>query len=162
MILKIKLIKYNKNYPKYFQREKRFLKGLGKFEIHHIGSTAIPKIIGKNIIDILVIVKDKKERQKLIKKLKEIDYIKAKVKDKNRIFFSRINNNQEYNLHLVLKSYKKARDQIKFKDYIKKHPNEFKNYLKLKKDIFKKSKGDRVKYRKLKEKYFNEIMKRLK
>ena len=152
---------YNKNHSRYFLKEKRKLKKLGKFRIHHIGSTAILGMSGKGEIDILVIAKDKKQKKDLIEKLKEIGYKKHKIKDKNKLFFSKEKDGQIYNLHLVVKEYKKARDQIKFKDYIIRNPAEFKRYLKLKKENLKKANHDRVKYRKLKEAYFKEIMEKI-
>jgi len=46
---KILIKPYDLNAPKYFRREKSFLvKNLGKnFEIHHIGSSAVPGLGGK-------------------------------------------------------------------------------------------------------------------
>jgi len=158
--MKIRLKKYNKKFLGQFQKEKRILSELGKFEIHHIGSTAVPKMIGKGWIDILIIAKNKKQRDNLIKKLEKIGYKKAQTQRKERIFLSKIKNRQRYNLHLYLKG-KKAMDKILFRDYLIKHPEETKKYEKFKINALKKAKGDRIKYKKLKRDYFNRIIKRI-
>jgi len=154
--MKIKLKRYSKEFVKRFQKERKTLSKLGEFEIHHIGSTSVPGIMGKGWIDILIIAKNKKQRDSLIKKLEKIGYKKAKTQRKERIFFSKIKSGQRYNLHLYLRN-KKAINKILFRDYLIKHPEEAKKYEKLKKDILKKSKGDRVKYKELKENYFKAL-----
>lgn len=159
--MKIKLKPYNKIYIKYFQKEKRNLIKLGKFEIYHIGSTSIPNMLGKGEIDILVLVKNKKIRDNLTKKLKKVGYVSSKIGDKNRLFFSK-GNRPVYNLHLMTQDYKKARNQIKFRDYILRNPKEAKRYMNLKKEALKKSKGDRKEYKNLKNNYFNKIIRELK
>jgi len=158
--MKIKIKPYNKNYPKYFKKEKRILSKLGKFEIHHIGSTAVPKIMGKGWIDILLIAKNRKQRDNLIEKLEKIGYKKAKTQRKERVFLSKIKNQQRYNLHLYLKS-KKALDKILFRDYLINNPEEAKRYEKLKINALKKAKSERVAYKKLKKGYFRRIMRKL-
>jgi len=152
---------YSKNYPKSYQKEKRILSKLGKFKIHHVGSTAVPGIIGKGWIDILIIAKNKKQREDLIKKLEKKGYKKAKTRRKERIFLSKLKNAQRYNLHLYLKGNRKAADKTLFRDFLIKNPKEASNYEKFKKDILKKAKGERVAYKKLKRDYFKKIMKKI-
>jgi len=158
--MKIRIKPYNKNYPRYFKKEERILSKLGKLEIYHIGSTAVPKMMGKEWIDILLIAKNKKQRDNLIKKLEKIGYKKAKTQRKERIFLSKVKNRQRYNLHLYLKG-KKALDKILFRDYLITHPEEAKKYEKLKMVALKKSKGERIAYKRFKEDYFRKIMGKL-
>jgi len=156
--MEIKLKPYNKNNPKYFKEEAKFLKKLGNYEIHHVGSTAIPGMPGKGWIDILILVPTLKQRKALGDHLAKKGYKKGKTKRRGRIFFSIDKRRIHYNLHIFLKSYRKAKEQIKFRDYLIEHPEETKKYLELKRKNLVKSKGDRVIYRKLKISYFKRFL----
>ncbi len=157
----LKFSDYNKDFPKLFKKEKSFLQKIEAREVHHVGSSAMPGMPGKGAIDILILVKNQKEKLKLKKRLLNLKYIQGKTKERFRSFFWKIQNNQEYCLHLILSSNPHSRDQIIFRDFINKNPKEFKRYLRLKKQNFERSRGDRSKYRKLKEEYFKEILKKL-
>ena len=158
----LKFLDYNKDFPKLFKKEKSFLQKIGAKEIYHVGSSAMPKMPGKGAIDILILAKSQKEKLNLKKKLVNKGYTQGKSKENFRYFFWKIQNNQEYCIHLMLSSNPHSRDQIIFRDFINKSPQEFKQYLRLKKQNFKQANGDRSKYRELKEKYFQEISRRLK
>jgi GrpB-like predicted nucleotidyltransferase (UPF0157 family) len=64
MILKTIVVPYNPQWPGFFQKEAEKLASILGAEagsIHHIGSTAIPDIHAKPIIDILIEVADIKK-----------------------------------------------------------------------------------------------------
>lgn len=150
---------YSKKFPQLFNGERRILKRLGKFEIYHIGSSAIPNMPGKGIIDILILVRNQRNKIDLNNQLKKIGYAQGKTKERGRSFFWRIKSKQEYGIHIMLEKNKKARHQVRFRDYLIKNPGEFKEYLKLKKENFKKSKGDWTIYKNMKNNYFKKILK---
>ena len=84
---------YDKKLPSYFGKERDFLiKKLGNnFEIHHVGSSSVPRLGGKNIVDIQLLVQNKKIAKKMIRKLKKIGYSHDEnAGDKYRLFFSRV------------------------------------------------------------------------
>lgn len=56
---KVELVPYSPVWEKYFQKESKNLSKVLRnnlVEVHHIGSTAIPKILAKPILDILCVV----------------------------------------------------------------------------------------------------------
>lgn len=156
---------YDPNLPSYFKREKTFLiKNLGgDFEIHHVGSSAVPGLGGKNVIDIQLLVPTKKAANSIIEKLESIGYFHNKnAGDEYRIFFNR---DRFYNkkkvhihLHLMWKSAKKYKDYLMFRDYLRKHPEEAKRYYSLKKVWAKKAGKIREKYTEMKTNYVKEIL----
>lgn len=90
MTTEIHIEPYNPKNKYYFDLERtRIKKKLGKnFEIHHIGSTAVPGLGGKRTIDILVLAKTKKEAKKIIKPLEIFGYeFKENAGDKYRNIF---------------------------------------------------------------------------
>ena len=56
-----------------------------ELDIHHVGSTAIPNMYGKNIIDILIGAKNKQEFKVISNKLLELGY-HTKKDDCNDIY----------------------------------------------------------------------------
>jgi GrpB-like predicted nucleotidyltransferase (UPF0157 family) len=61
MVRKIEVVSYNANWPKLFKAEAERIAVVLNQEviaIHHIGSTAIPTIAAKPVIDILIEVHD--------------------------------------------------------------------------------------------------------
>lgn len=163
--VKIKL--YDPNLPVYFKKEKSFLSGKldRDFDIHHIGSSAVPGLGGKNVVDILLLAPTKKVADNLIKKLESAGYFHNKnAGDKYRIFFNR---GRFYNkkkvhihLHLMWKSPKKYKDHLMFRDYLRKHPEEAKRYYSLKKIWAKKAENRPEKYTEMKTDYIKEVLKK--
>lgn len=156
---------YNPNLLIYFKKEKSFLmKNFGKaFGIHHIGSSAITGLGGKNVVDILLLVPNKKVANKLIKKLESIGYFhNKKAGDGYRIFFNRnpLYNKKKIHIHLSLmwKSAKKYKDCLAFRDYFRKHSKEAKRYYSLKKMWAKKAGKKPEKYTEMKRDYVREIL----
>ena len=86
---KVKLQKDHDKWSDIFKEEKIRLKNtLGNLEIYHIGSTAIPGLTAKPIIDILVGVYKEHDLDALIPKLESLDYqYKGEEGVKGRYFF---------------------------------------------------------------------------
>lgn len=154
--------RYCKDYPRLFREEKRkLIKALGNnVVIEHVGSTAIPGLGGKGIIDIAIKTpKSKVSRYKDI--LKKLGY-KTSLKhpeDNRRIFLQRkirySGKERRVHVHLTLK--KKFWDTfIIFRDKLNKNPELIKEYENLKKKAVKIARGDGQAYRD----YKNEFLKK--
>jgi len=73
----IRLVAYNEEWPVKFEKHKKIIKGaLGDvaLEVAHIGSTAVPKLAAKPIIDMLLIVKDASDESKYLKEMQAAGY----------------------------------------------------------------------------------------
>lgn len=152
---------YKNNFPEFFQKEKeRIQKALGDCGIEHIGSTAIPGMAGKGIIDIAILIDGWQEAEKIIPKLQAIGYRHLHPKENERIFLSTHKESGigDCHLHIVLKNSPAYKSLTLFRDYFLAHPDEVEKYSKLKKKLWQKSKGDRQKYGKLKEQMLKELM----
>jgi len=162
MMNKYKFRKYDEEYPKMFRREKiKLRKILGKeASIEHVGSTAVPGLGGKGILDIMI--SDNKGRiLKIKKKLEKAKYIfKESGGGKDRLFFKK-----EYKhygkirmVHLQLTHYNsdEFKHMIEFKNRLIDNKGLAKEYSKVKKEAVKYAKGEGKIYRKHKEKFINE------
>lgn len=162
---KIKIYPYSPKFPKFFEREKKKIsKAINNNDIHHIGSTAVPRLGGKGIIDIMIGIKDWKETEDVVKELRTISFKHIYPKKKGIIFLSTKKNTTlgDFHVHIVKRGSKQYKNFLMFRDYLKKNKKEAKRFFKLKQEWFKKAKGDRDKYNKLKGYYVKEILKKSK
>ena len=156
--------RYTEKYPLLFKKEKiKLTEILPRAEIEHVGSTSVPGLGGKGIIDIAI----KTPRNKVnsyLKKLKGLgyEYNKEHQRDDRRIFVQKriIYNQKERRIHIHLVTNKKFWISfIAVRDYLKNHGKECKNYVKLKKEAVKYAGGVGKKYREYKSSYLEKIQK---
>ncbi|MFH1590177.1 MAG: GrpB family protein [archaeon] len=157
---------YNPEYKAFFILEKKKIeKALGSTaKIEHVGSTAIPNLGGKDILDIVVGVS--KSNIGIAKnKLEKAGYeFREKASVPERLFFrkdySYKNRKRRIHIHLTKLSSQDWSDMISFRDYLLKHSKFIKQYVAIKKEGVKKALGDGAKYRKHKEKFIETILKK--
>lgn len=162
---KLKIFPYDKRFPKLFQKVKdRILHVLGDCEIHHIGSTAVPGLGGKGIIDTLIALDDWEGEEDVVKKLKKLGYKHVHPKEKGRVFLSKVGPTKfgDIHLHLVKKGSRAYKERLVFRNYLRTHPKEAEGYFKLKLKWLKQDKNNREKYGLLKENYMRQILTNLK
>ena len=159
--------KYSKDYPKIYQKErKRLLKILPRnTEIEHIGSTAVPTLEGKGIID-LMIAKEKSANSVKNKLIKNNYVFKPNAGDKNRLFFESEldarNKHNKFHIHLIKEKNNTWKDAILFREMLKNNKKIAKEYSKIKKEAIEYAKDNGKKYRKYKDKFIKNILKNTK
>lgn len=132
--------------------------------IEHVGSTAIPRLGGKGIIDILLAVPRNKV-SKTSKTLQKLGYeFRAIASTKTRLFFRRdykiSRAVRRVHIHLTSTGSKDQKEMMAFRDYLISYPKTAKEYEKLKKYAVKFAKGEGELYKKLKEKFILDITKK--
>lgn len=163
----VKLVGHNPKWRQNFKRnEKKIRKVFGQdaLEIQHVGSTAIPGILAKPIIDIVLIVSSLKKVRRYEKKLKEIGYeIKKNDTKKERLFFTKgPEKKRTHYLHVSQIGSGYAEDMILFRDYLCKHKDVAKKYSELKESLAKKYQDKRAIYTEKKTKLIERIVKKSK
>ena len=147
-------IKYNKPDNKFkllFDKEKSKLEKIlpKSAKIEHVGSTAIPNLGGKNIIDIFIAVPNKQISDSK-KSLQKNDY-KYDSKWKKRMFFiKKCGISPRFNLHLLPSKDTEFSNAILLRDYLRNNKQAVIDYIKCKKEAIKISKGHGEKYREYK------------
>ena len=158
---------YSAIYSHAFSREKpKLYAGLGRENvvIEHVGSTAVPGLGGKNILDIIVgLRKGKRQRAKM--KIRELGYdFISTAGSRNRLFFVKDEiyrgKNIRVHLHLVKFQGREWRKNIVFRNYLIKHRDAVLEYARVKKIAAKEAKGSKEKYMKAKEKFIRRITKK--
>jgi GrpB-like predicted nucleotidyltransferase (UPF0157 family) len=74
----IVLSDYDADWPRLFQREEERIRGVlgdGALQIEHVGSTAVPGLAAKPIIDIVLVVADSADEQAYVTPLEAAGYV---------------------------------------------------------------------------------------
>ena len=163
----IKLSDYQKKWVSLYKVEHQWLKSaLGDFvsEIQHIGSTSVPGLYAKPIIDILIGVKTLENYVEYIDILKIIEYeFREYASEPNRKFFSKGNNDiRMYHLHIVEIDTEEWNKHIIFRDYLINHKETADKYGCLKLELARKFPEDRKNYTIAKAKFINMIVNKAK
>ena len=140
-------------WPLQFEIEKeKILRALRRrgLPIEHFGSTAIPGLRAKPVIDILVGCKSMAEADKLIPLLCAIGYetsarFNAKIGDR-RFLRKRRNRIRTHHVHLVVHKTAKWRERLRFRDILRANRSIAKRYEKLKIGLARIHRDDREAY----------------
>lgn len=116
--------------------------------IHHIGSTSIPGIVAKPIVDILPVVKDIQTVDRLTPAMEALGYeAKGEFGMPGRRFFMKKKNGKRlFNVHVFEEGHPDIRRHLLFRDYLRAHPEDARAYSELKKSLVKKSSDDLEQY----------------
>ena len=159
---------YNQNLRAYNEIKNQLKKQINKvIEVSHVGSTSIPSIkYGKNIIDILIGVKDKKEFAEIAKILESINYIPSdKSKTEEYQFFASTNEETksgDIHIHLALKDKNRYKEFILLKEYLLENEKEAIAYSNFKQKLIEEKINDRKEYKRLKSEYVNKMIEKIK
>ena len=155
---------YKENKKIYNKVLKKLRKKMGKeIPIDHVGSTALPNMYGKNIIDILVGVPDENDMDKYSDILKEMGYFPGSHNSGNYRFFASTEEETrvgDVHIHLVYINTDRYKDFIILRDYLLINKAEKKAYSDFKKEIIKKGTVIRNDYKTVKSEYVSELLNR--
>jgi len=133
---KVEVVPYEKKWSKLFQNESNNIKNiLGDLivSIHHVGSTAIPNMDAKPVIDILIEVTEINKVDSFNKKMNNLGYIALGENGiLNRRFFSKGGNNRTHHIHIFETGNSEINRHLLFRDYLIAHPKDAKKYSLLK------------------------------
>lgn len=153
---------YDPTWVTKFEEIKKILEGIFSskaLSVEHIGSTAIPGMNAKPVVDVLVIVEkmepfdvEKKVMTKLGYENKD-NYIAPET-----IIFFKTNDAgiKTENIHVSVKNSDRAIMLIADRDYLKTHPERATQYSKLKYELYRKYPDDYISYREAKKDFVEE------
>ena len=157
------LNEYNPAYAEIFKEEKEKLYNLlgdRIVAIEHVGSTSMPGIVSKPIIDMVCAVKDLNMMPEIKNILENEGYIyKGPIESENdRYQFLKGNSvKRDFHIYFTTLNSDVWYDYVLYRDYMLSHPDELKKYEKLKKHLAKLYPFDRRNYLKHKQVYMNKI-----
>lgn len=154
---------YNPLFPQLFQREKErialYVKDL--LCIEHVGSTSVPGLGGKGIIDIAIAMPNK---EAIVSQLQELGYeFRPRFSTQERLYFvidlpDPEEGVRRYHVHVMSDKSSEWQDFLSFRDALRADPQLMQEYAALKEQAAGQADGMGAVYRKWKEPLFAKIL----
>jgi GrpB-like predicted nucleotidyltransferase (UPF0157 family) len=163
----VEIVDYDPRWPLLFDEEAGRLRAVLDpslvVGLEHFGSTAIPGLPAKPIIDILVAVRSLAAAQgTFVEALRGLDYIYwADNPKKDRMFFVKgmppFGSKRSHHVH-VTEPQGEMWQRLAFRDYLRTHPEEAETYGRLKRRLAGEHRSDREAYTVAKSAYVESVM----
>ncbi|MBN8233878.1 GrpB family protein [Halobacillus kuroshimensis] len=136
---KVEVVSYDSNWSFFFEQEKQLLEKIFSptlVEVHHIGSTAVPGLAAKPVIDLLPVVSELKAVDEAVAAMEEAGY---EAKGENglpgRRFFQKGGQDRTHHVHVFEVGSPEIERHLVFRDYLRTHDAERNAYGRLKKQL---------------------------
>lgn len=142
---KIELVSFQPSWEKDFYEEQKKIKALlpEEVQIYHIGSTAIPNMFARPIIDLMIVTSNIRsfDQNEL---LQTIGYETKGDGSLNRRLFVKCNDKCRVHAHVFEKGNSEIERHIAFREYMIAHKEEALEYSELKKSLAEKNHEDYI------------------
>jgi GrpB-like predicted nucleotidyltransferase (UPF0157 family) len=142
MTERVILVPYNPDWPRRFEEERHTLADVfagTEASIEHIGSTAVPGLGSKPVIDVMVGVSALTQVEARIPALEATGYEYVQKHEQQlperRYFGKPRHKPREFHLHCVVKGSDFWIQHLAFRDYLRAHPDVAAAYYELKRDL---------------------------
>ena len=166
----VEIVDYDPRWPILFDEEAERLRATLDpsliVGLEHFGSTAIPGLSAKPIIDILIAVRSLADAQaNFVEPLRNLDYVYwAENPRKDRLFFVKgmppFGSRRSHHVH-VTEPHGELWQRLAFRDYLRAHPEEAAIYEQLKRRLATEYKRDREAYTDAKSAYVESVMRKV-
>lgn len=157
----IEVVPYNSAWPDMFAAEATRIKqvlGDNCIGIHHIGSTSVPGLAAKPIIDIIPVVRDILQVDQAEKEMQALGYTaRGEAGMLFRRFFYKDNMPRTHNVHIFEQSNAEIDRHLMFRDWMRSHADDRRNYADLKQRLAEKFTYDIDSYCFGKDQFVSEI-----
>jgi len=161
----VTIVEYNPSWSLLFEQEAaniRQVLGNLVLTIEHIGSTAVPGLAAKPIIDLMVGVRSLADGQQAVPALEALGYVYWREDPRpGRMFFVKgmppFGLQRTHHVHVV-EAYEEFWERLLFRDYLRRHPDEAQRYEALKRDLAARFRTDRESYTNGKSEYIHKVM----
>jgi len=159
----VRVVPYDPAWPGTFVVERRLLRdALGDLVvggIHHVGSTAVPGLAAKPIIDILVGVGGLEPARACFAPLQSLSYLYAPYRVAEMHWFCKPHpSRRTHHLHLVPVDTPRFRDELAFRDHLIANPEDLAAYAALKHEVAKQFRYDRAAYTEAKSDFIEQCL----
>lgn len=147
----IRIVPYDPAWPEAFERERVALEGaIGPWVtggIHHVGSTAVPGLEAKPIVDILVGVEGLGTSRECFEPLARLGYLHAPYRSEEMHWFCKPRpERRTHHLHLVPSGSRRFDDELAFCDALRADAGLAAAYAALKRQLAARHRDDRDAY----------------
>jgi len=157
----IRVVDYDPGWPERFLAEKERLSGaLGPLvlNLEHVGSTAVPGLAAKPVVDLLVGVVSLDLTTGTLERMRGLGYeCMGAAGVPGRVYFRRRGAGGDFNAHFVLPGSDNWLRNVLLRDYLRAHPEEAARYGALKLEITRSGVDRLVEYGERKRAFVNEL-----
>ena len=154
--------KYNLEWPLVFQGLKQKIwPNISDIAnaVEHIGSTAVPGLAAKPVIDIVIVIDSTEALPDIISRLEKMGYSHEGIKGiEGREAFKSPEDTPAHHLYVCQKSATSFKNHILLRDYLRKNPEAAREYGALKTRLAEKFKDDREGYTEAKTPFITNIL----
>jgi GrpB-like predicted nucleotidyltransferase (UPF0157 family) len=159
---KVEIVPYNPGWPRMFEDEADMLRpvfGAELLRLQHIGSTSVPGLAAKPIIDILAEVKDIQQIDSLNERMIAAGYTpKGEYGITGRRYFFKGNDERHtFHIHAYAAGHPEIRRHTLFRDYLRTHPDSARRYADLKRSLAEQYPTDVDAYTDAKDSFIHEV-----
>jgi GrpB-like predicted nucleotidyltransferase (UPF0157 family) len=159
----VRLVPHDPSWPTLFGTEKRLLeRSIGRCitgGVHHVGSTAVPGLDAKPVIDILVGVEDLDSSRACFDDLAQLGYLYAPYRSAEMHWFCKPSRrHRTHHLHLVPTGSKRYTDELRFRDRLRDQPEVAARYVELKHALAEVHRCDREAYTDAKQEFIRSAL----
>jgi len=155
------IVDYDPRWPEMFAEAKaRILEALDGLDVsvEHVGSTSVPLLAAKPIIDIMVVVPDAPIGKKTIAPLAVLGYeYRGELGIPGRLYFAKGGPPRTHHLHMYPHGHPESLRLLLFRDYLRTNPNAAHEYAELKRALAKRFRDDREAYTEAKSTFIKSI-----
>ena len=160
----IEVVNYDPLWIAAFEKEAATLNAVfGKraIEVHHIGSTAVPGLAAKPIIDILVVLDNTDDINSFDRAMEDVGYrVRGECLDApirgtpGRFYFTKETNGvRSHHVHVCAKGHSEIVDKLAFRNYLRAHSSKAAAYGELKRRIAAEYRLDNIGYMQAKDRF---------
>jgi GrpB-like predicted nucleotidyltransferase (UPF0157 family) len=163
---RVEVVPYDPTWPRRFAEERRLLEDVLapwlEGGIHHVGSTAVPGLAAKPVIDILAGVRDREESRAAFDSLAALGYCYFAYRvDEMHWFCKPSPAFRTHHLHLIEPGHPRFAAEIAFRDALRAHPETAAEYEALKLRLAERYRDDREAYTEGKTAFVEAVMARV-
>ena len=160
------VVEYDPRWPEQFAEESERLRqvmGDALVAVEHVGSTSVPGLPAKPVLDILVGVRALAEGEQAVPALASLGYeYRGENGIPGRLFFRKglVPYRRTHHLHMVETGHEQWAPMLSFRDYLRSHPDEARRYEALKHDLADQFRADRRAYTDGKAEFVKAVLKK--
>ncbi len=152
---------YTPEWPQlYLAEEARLVGSIGEYvlDIQHVGSTSIPGMIAKPILDVAIAVSDFEEAARCIEPIERLGYhYRGEYGISRRHYFTK-GNPRTHHLHMLERHSENWASSISFRDHLRQNPSLAEEYAALKQCLSEQFPTDRLAYQDGKAAFIHHVL----
>ena len=161
----VHIVSYDPRWPELFELERACLQAVaGEWveAIEHVGSTAVPGLDAKPVVDVVAGVRSLREVDRFVHRLAGIGYeSRGEAGVAGRLFFRKLQDGRRvFHLHVTGTDHAFWENHLLFRDYLRAHPGTAGEYARLKHELAVRFRDDRESYTRAKTEFIERVVAR--